>query len=153
MGWKSAEKVKKGNLLTNKNNFGLNVQKIEKNLYLEGIQVYNFHVEDFHTYYVSKYCILVHNNSKENKVEVSKSIERQVKKLSPEAKKGYEKAIQGLKNGDTRGLNQHPLTGNRSGQFAVDIKGLGRGRGGGRIIYENVNGIIRILEILTNHEY
>ena len=33
------------------------------------------------------------------KVEVPKSVERQVKKLSPKAKKGYDKAVDALKNG------------------------------------------------------
>lgn len=81
-------------------------------------------------------------------------MERQAKKLSPEAKKGYEKAIEALKNGDTRGLNDHPLSGNRSGQRAVDIKGIGKGRGAGRIIYEfGEDGKINIVEILTDHRY
>lgn len=89
-----------------------------------------------------------------NHVEVPKSVDRVVKKLSPEAKKGYEKAIKALENGDTRGLNEHPLSGNRSGQWAVDIKGMGRGRGAGRIIYEkNSDGSIKIVEVLTKHDY
>jgi hypothetical protein len=43
-----------------------------------------------------------------------------------------------LKSGDTRGLNEHPLTGNRAGQWAVDIKGTGRGRGAGRVIFQKI---------------
>lgn len=87
-------------------------------------------------------------------VNVPKNVERQAKKLSPEAKKGYDKAINALKNGDTRGLNDHPLSGNRSGQRAIDIKGTGKGRGAGRIIYEyGENGEINIIEILTDHKY
>ena len=57
------------------------------------------------------------------KVEIPKNVQRKAKKLTPEAKKGYDKAIGGLKNGDTKGLNDHPLSGNRSGERAVDIKG------------------------------
>ncbi|HEX3078439.1 MAG TPA: hypothetical protein VHQ24_16400 [Lachnospiraceae bacterium] len=87
-------------------------------------------------------------------VEVPKNVQRQVKKLSPEAQKGYEKAIEGLKNGDMRGLNNHPLKGDRSGQWAVDIKGTGQNRGGGRIIYEiTKDGVIKIVEIITGHTY
>lgn len=87
-------------------------------------------------------------------INQSKSIERQVKKLSTEAKNGYKKVIEALEKGDTRGLNDHPLTGNRSGQRAVDIKATGRGRGAGRIIYEfGENGDINIIEILTDHKY
>jgi len=88
------------------------------------------------------------------KVEIPKNVQRKVKKLSPEAKKGYDKAIDGLKNGDTKGLNDHPLSGNRSGERAVDIKGTGKGRGGGRIIYErNPDGSITVKDIILNHDY
>ena len=88
------------------------------------------------------------------KVNIPKEVERQAKKLSPEAKKGYEKAIKALENGDTRGLNDHPLSGNRSGQRAIDIKGTGKGRGAGRIIYKiGKDGEINIIEIITDHRY
>ncbi len=88
------------------------------------------------------------------KVNRPKHVERQVKKLSPEAKKGYDKAIKALESGDTRGLNDHPLSGNRSGQRAIDIKGTGKGRGAGRIIYEyGEGGEINIIEIFTDHKY
>ena len=91
---------------------------------------------------------------KSRKVNIPKNVERQAKKLSAEAKKGYEKAIDALKSGDVRGLNDHPLSGNRSGQRAIDIKGTGKGRGAGRIIYEyGKNEEINILEILTDHRY
>jgi mRNA-degrading endonuclease RelE of RelBE toxin-antitoxin system len=100
-------------------------------------------------------------DSKENKgdddkvkVNVPKSVGRQVKKLSPEAKKGYDNAIEALENGDTRGLNDHPLSDNRAGQRAIDIKGTGKGRGAGRIVYTvDSDGKINIIEILTDHRY
>lgn len=88
-----------------------------------------------------------------NPVSIPKNVERQANKLSPEAKKGFSKAIEALKSGDMRGVNEHPLSGNRAGQWAVDIKGIGSGRGAGRIIYEKVDGIIKIIEILTDHRY
>lgn len=76
------------------------------------------------------------------------------KKLSPEARKGYDSAIEALKKGDTRGLNEHPLSGNRKGQWAVDIKGTGKGRGAGRIIYtKDSDGTINVIQVLTDHNY
>ena len=69
----------------------------------------------------------------ENPVRVSKKAQKQAKKLSPEAKKGYDKALKGLKSGDLRGLNNHPLKGDRLGQWAIDINGTGQGRGNYRI--------------------
>ena len=87
-------------------------------------------------------------------VKIPKNVERQMKKLSREAIKGFEKCIEALKSGDTRGLNDHPLSGARSGQRALDIKGTGKGRGAGRVVYEYVeNGVIKIIEIITNHKY
>ena len=87
-------------------------------------------------------------------IYIPQNVERKIKKLSPEAKRGYEKAISALRNGDLRGLNAHGLSGNRSGQWAIDIKGTGQGRGGGRIIYAvGPNGEINIIEILTKHDY
>lgn len=87
-------------------------------------------------------------------VTESSAVKKAVKKLSPEAKKGYEAAIKGLKSGDLRGLNDHALKGDRKGQRAVDIKGLGSGRGQGRLIYEkNKDGSIELVEILTKHDY
>jgi len=108
----------------------------------EPVLIYNLEVEGYHTYFVSDESVLVHNTYKSGdggsdnsskKVNETNSAERQAKKLSPEARRGYDKAIEALETGDTRGLNAHPLSGNRSGQYAIDIKGTGRGRGKGRI--------------------
>jgi len=89
-----------------------------------------------------------------NTINIPKSVEREVKKLSPEAKRAYDKAIEGLKSGDTRGLNDHALTGDRAGQRAVDIKGIGKGKGQGRIVYKkNSDGSIEIIKVLTKHDY
>ena len=89
----------------------------------------------------------------ENPVRVSKKAQKQAKKLSPEAKKGYDKALKGLKSGDLRGLNNHPLKGDRLGQWAIDINGTGQGRGGGRMIYTIIDGVIEIIELVTGHKY
>lgn len=105
-----------------------------------------------------KYKSLFDKNSKIEKlsrqVSIPKNIERQIKRLSPEAKRGIEKALKALKEGDTRGLNDHPLSGNRSGQRSLDIKGTGKGRGAGRLIYQIIDDWkIIIIQILTNHNY
>lgn len=41
-----------------------------------------------------------------NVVDISKSAQKTAKKLSPEAKKDFDKAIEALKSVDTRGLNE-----------------------------------------------
>ncbi len=66
----------------------------------------------------------------------------------------FEKAVDALKTGDSRGLNDHALKYDRAGQRAIDLKGIGKNRGAGRIIYEVCEGgVIKILEILTDHNY
>ncbi len=45
------------------------------------------------------------------------------------------------------------MTGNRRGQWAIDIKGTGKGRSAGRIIYKIKDDVIIIIEILTDHKY
>ncbi|WP_455644621.1 RHS repeat domain-containing protein [Lysinibacillus xylanilyticus] len=88
------------------------------------------------------------------KVNIAKKADRTAKKLSPEAKKNYNKALDALMRGDLRGYNNHALTGNRKGQWAIDLKGIGKGRGAGRIIYtKNKDGSINIEEILLDHRY
>ncbi|MCR8747171.1 hypothetical protein [Romboutsia lituseburensis] len=50
-------------------------------------------------------------------INISSSVKRTAKKLSPEAKRGYDKAIEGLATGN--------LTGTWKGHRAVDIRGMG----------------------------
>jgi hypothetical protein len=119
------------------------------------VKVYNFEVEDFHTYYVSELNVLVHNtcDGSGGSLNIDKEVLRQAKKLSPEAKIGYENAINALAIGDLRGLNNHGLKGNRKGQWAIDIKGSGRNRGDSRLIYtKNKDGSINVIEYLTDHK-
>lgn len=83
-----------------------------------------------------------------------KNVQRQAKKLSPEAKKEYDKAIKALEKNDLKGLHDHGLTGNRAGRRAIDLKGIGKGRGAGRIIYEKESkNVIKIVEIIIDHRY
>lgn len=117
------------------------------------IEVFNFEVDDYHNYFVGEEKLLVHNRC-QLLVRESPSVKRAIKKLSPEAKKGYNKVIQGLTAGDLRGLNDHSLTGVWKGYRAVDIKGIGSGRGQGRAIYKKLkDGSIEIIEVTTKHEY
>ncbi len=153
-GFVSAGELYIGDKLFDSNGNVLIVENRKVETLDEAVKVYNFQVEDFHTYHVGNYNVLVHNAQEGYRIIQSKGVKRKAKKLSPEAKKGYEKAIKALENGDTRGLNDHALSNNRSGQRAIDIKGTGRGRGAGRIIYElGKNGEVNIIDILTDHRY
>ncbi|MEQ7053036.1 polymorphic toxin-type HINT domain-containing protein, partial [Paenibacillaceae sp. P-4] len=150
-GWVEAQNLAVGDVLTTSNGDESAIENIE--VKKEHATVYNFKVKDFHTYFVSNLGIWTHNSCGFN-VSISKSVERVAKKLSPEARKGYDSAIEALKKGDTRGLNDHALSNNRKGQWAVDIKGTGKGRGAGRIIYtKDSSGNINVIEVLTDHKY
>ena len=61
-GFVSAEALWIGAELIDKNgNVVLVEQLYRENLGAESVKVYNFQVDDYHTYFVSEYCILVHN--------------------------------------------------------------------------------------------
>ena len=151
-GWTFVKDLKVGDLLVQSDGNTLKIDSIE--LEHKHVTVYNMTVDEFHTYFVSDLGIWVHNSGV-CEVIVSKAAARIAKKLSPEAKNGYDKAIAALKKGDPRGLHEHALSGSRKGQFALDIKGTGGGgRGKGRIIYtKDSKGTITIIEILTDHGY
>lgn len=51
-------------------------------------------------------------------------------------------------------MNDHSVTGDRRGKRAVYIKGTGKGRGAGRIIYKvGKDGEVNIIKIITDHRY
>ena len=59
-GWIRASKIEKGDLVCAKNK-NLEIKSIELKRYEEAIDVYNLTVEDFHTYVITEYEVLVHN--------------------------------------------------------------------------------------------
>ena len=71
-GWVPASMLKKGDILHIENGRNVSIESIETTTYNHYVNVYNFKVDDFHTYYVSNSNILVHNetchgNSKQSK--------------------------------------------------------------------------------------
>lgn len=74
-GWMPACKLRAGDILVLQNGKYVTVEKVQHEILEAPITVYNFEVADFHTYYVSKASVLVHNecdklqtNSQSNKV-------------------------------------------------------------------------------------
>ena len=78
-GWTSAIELRAGDILLLQNGSYVIVEKVQHEILEHPVKVYNFEVEDFHTYYVGNSSILVHNkcvvNSKGVKVEVRTSRE------------------------------------------------------------------------------
>ena len=60
-GWVSAEKLQPGDLIYDKDWNTTPVERIDIVLLPEPVEVFNFEVEDCHTYYVGNGCWLVHN--------------------------------------------------------------------------------------------
>lgn len=60
-GWTAACKLRAGDILVLQNGKNVTVKKVQHEILEVPITVYNFEVADFHTYYVGKSSILVHN--------------------------------------------------------------------------------------------
>ena len=62
-GWVKAEKIQPGDLIYDKDWNTSPVQRVDSIHLTEPVEVFNFEVEDCHTYYVGNGCWLVHNGS------------------------------------------------------------------------------------------
>ncbi len=60
-GWTEAVHLRAGDILVLVNGEYVVVEKIQHELLENPVKVYNFQVEDYHTYYISQLGILVHN--------------------------------------------------------------------------------------------
>ena len=60
-GWVAAKDLKLNDKLELQNGEDAFVDAIRREKLAESVQVFNFEVEDFHTYFVSAGCVLVHN--------------------------------------------------------------------------------------------
>nr|WP_316720014.1 polymorphic toxin-type HINT domain-containing protein [Terrisporobacter petrolearius] len=61
VGWIPASMIEEGDVVVLQSGDKSTVEKIDKVVHNELITVYNFEVEDFHTYFVSDASVLVHN--------------------------------------------------------------------------------------------
>ena len=61
-GWTDAVHLRAGDILVLVNGEYVVVEKVQHEILEAPIKVYNFHVEDYHTYYVGELGILVHNS-------------------------------------------------------------------------------------------
>ena len=61
-GWTLAIKLRAGDLLVLSNGEYVIVEKVQHEILESPVKVYNFEVEDFHTYFVGESSVLVHND-------------------------------------------------------------------------------------------
>lgn len=65
-GWTDAVHLRAGDILVLVNGEYVVVEKVQHELLESPVKVYNFQVEDYHTYYVSESGVLVHNTCTKN---------------------------------------------------------------------------------------
>lgn len=147
-GWYAAVDLRAGDILVLVNGEYVTLEKTQHEILEAPITVYNFEVEDYHTYYVGTHGVLVHNMCMMRTVAETSEAWNTVRKFNDNQMEVYEEVITKLASGDTRGLNVHRLS---NGNLAADLPGYGKGRGRGRVIYQIKNGIIEILEVSLNH--
>ena len=118
--------------------------------------VYNFEVEDYHTYYVSNTKVLVHNDVPcpfKTVVEGKGLLKELEKAYGKQAVEEFEKNIKTRLAKGQPGGKVHDLKGDLKGWKAVDIPGTGHGRGGGRIIFRELESTIEIKGLVKGHDY
>ena len=79
VGWIPANMIEEGDVVVLQSGEKAVVENIDKVVYDEPITVYNFEVEDFHTYFVSNTSVLVHNSCYENENRIPKDSETVLK--------------------------------------------------------------------------
>ena len=76
-GWTDAVELRAGDMLVLLNGELVVVEQVQHEILESPVTVYNFEVEDFHTYYVSKISVLVHNTCRGGAVKNAWKAEQQ----------------------------------------------------------------------------
>ena len=98
-GWTSAVKLRAGDILVLLNGEYVVVEKIQHEILETPVRVYNFQVEDLHTYYVANSSVLVHNMcAKKRDIQQVDQAAKQLN-MSPEERAEFGDYIEELKHG------------------------------------------------------
>jgi hypothetical protein len=84
-GWTNANELHKGDTLVLQSGKYVTVENIRQEKLEEPITVYNFEVEDFHTYYVGESSVLVHNANCGNNNSFKKYTSSKLSKITSSA--------------------------------------------------------------------
>ena len=82
-GWTSAVDLKAGDILVFCNGEYVVVEHVQHEILETAVKVYNFEVQDFHTYYVGKNSVLVHNYCPTDKNNNNSKRSKPVNRASP----------------------------------------------------------------------
>ena len=80
-GWTAACELRAGDILVTVNGEYVVVEQVQHELLESPVKVYNFEVEDFHTYYVGESSVLVHNMCAEEFIRSPKNAKQVIKYL------------------------------------------------------------------------
>lgn len=90
-GWTEAENLEKGDFVLTKEGDLLSIQNVEVEVLSSPVNVYNFEVQDWHTYYVGEESVLVHNQCAKDFVKASRTSKEVIKFLK---KNGFSQVSQ-----------------------------------------------------------
>ena len=137
-GWTAACQLRAGDILVLVNGEYVVVEQVQHELLESPVATYNFEVQDFHTYYVGKESVLVHNLCKvKSSIKKSDALTKEANKLSGRAQDEINDLVSSFMKG-----NKNPGLGSK--HLSGDIYYL-RGRNGGRVFYRMVDDTMDIL--------
>lgn len=129
-----------GSELINDDGHTVCVENILRESNHDGVEVFNFKVEDYHTYYVGESCILVHNAdydielSRGKYPESAKHIEDAIADGQPEeltisrgnAKSNRKASLKGIDKVPGKDLDEYPFAMTKEGGAGADVRAIGR---------------------------
>ncbi len=146
-----------GSELINNNGSVVYVENILRENNNNEVEVFNFKVEDYHTYYVGKNCILVHNAdydielSRSRYPESAKHIEDAIKDGQPEeltlsrgnAKTNRRASLKGINKVPGKDLDEYPFAMTAEGGRGADVRAISRtdNRGSGSFLGHRLRNI------------
>ena len=135
-GWILAKNLRAGDILVLSNGEFVVVEWIQHEILESPIKVYNFEVEDFHTYFVGESAILVHNQCKIDDVPSRKEALNQIKRDLgiPKSQSPISQNMVHLKDGAKNLILRKDGQYIKSRQLIYDVRGLGLKDGTGNII-------------------
>lgn len=110
-GWTAAVHLRAGDILVLVNGEYVVVEKVQHELLESPVKVYNFQVEDYHTYYVSDAGVLVHNSCRSNAVKKAWKNEQELVKSTGAGTRNWTQAQidELLSTGKVKGFFGHHM--------------------------------------------
>ena len=96
-GWTGAAQLRAGDILVLSNGSYVTVEKIQHEILESPVKVYNFEVEDFHTYFVGESSVLVHNLCTKSRITNISKGKSKIWKSFKSAKNGWKQSGSGKK--------------------------------------------------------